>query len=235
VIRECISIVHAHATLSALGHEAILHAKTMGLKTVFTDHSLFGFADAGSILANKMLKFTLSDVDHVICVSHTWCVLPFRGWWLMGSKENTVLRAALDPAMVSVIPNAVITDNFQPRGGPYKPLSSADQSIPPPTRDVQFHWVEADLGEVVIVVISRLYYNKGIDLLVAVIPRICTIHPSARFIIAGDGPKFLALEEMREKYMLQDRVEMLGSIRHEEVRDVLAPHLSPPCLYHDEV
>jgi phosphatidylinositol N-acetylglucosaminyltransferase subunit A len=44
----------------------------MGLKTVFTDHSLFGFADAGSILANKMLKFTLSDVDHVICVSHTW-------------------------------------------------------------------------------------------------------------------------------------------------------------------
>jgi len=70
------------------------------------------------------------------------------------------------------------------------------------------------------VVISRLYYNKGIDLLVAVIPRICAIHPRARFIIAGDGPKFLALEEMREKYMLQDRVEMLGSIRHEEVRNV---------------
>jgi hypothetical protein len=30
------------------------------------------------------------------------------------SKENTVLRAALDPQMVSVIPNAVITDNFRP-------------------------------------------------------------------------------------------------------------------------
>ena len=71
VLRERISIVHAHASLSALGLEAILHAKTMGLRTVFTDHSLFGFADAGSILANKMLKFTLSDVDHVICVSHT--------------------------------------------------------------------------------------------------------------------------------------------------------------------
>jgi phosphatidylinositol glycan class A protein len=54
----------------------------MGLKTVFTDHSLFGFADAGSILANKMLKFTLSDVDHVICVSHTWLVSVSRGWKL---------------------------------------------------------------------------------------------------------------------------------------------------------
>src|SRR5579864_1710962 len=76
ILRERISIVHAHASLSSLGHEAILHAKTMGLKTVFTDHSLFGFADAGSILANKMLKFTLSDVDHVICVSHTWFASP---------------------------------------------------------------------------------------------------------------------------------------------------------------
>ena len=46
---------------------------------MFTDHSLFGFADAGSILGNKMLKFTLSDVDHVICVSHTWLVSRFHG------------------------------------------------------------------------------------------------------------------------------------------------------------
>jgi len=74
-IRERIEIVHGHASLSSLCHEAILHARTMGLRTVFTDHSLFGFADAGSILTNKLLKFTLSDVDHVICVSHTWWVV----------------------------------------------------------------------------------------------------------------------------------------------------------------
>ena len=72
IIRERIEIVHGHASLSNFCHEAILHARTMGLRTVFTDHSLFGFADAGSILTNKLLKFTLSDVDHVICVSHTW-------------------------------------------------------------------------------------------------------------------------------------------------------------------
>ena len=72
VLRERIEIVHGHASLSSLCHEAILHARTMGLRTVFTDHSLFGFADAASILTNKLLKFTLSDVDHVIGVSHTW-------------------------------------------------------------------------------------------------------------------------------------------------------------------
>lgn len=72
VLRERIDIVHGHASLSSMCHEAILHARTMGLRTCFTDHSLFGFADVSSILTNKLLKFTLSDVDHVICVSHTW-------------------------------------------------------------------------------------------------------------------------------------------------------------------
>ena len=78
ILRERIQIVHGHASLSSMCHEAILHARTMGLRTCFTDHSLFGFADAASILTNKLLKFTLSDVDHVICVSHTWCLIsPF--------------------------------------------------------------------------------------------------------------------------------------------------------------
>jgi phosphatidylinositol glycan class A protein len=70
-IRESIQIVHGHGAFSSFCHEGILHGKTMGLKAVFTDHSLFGFADASSILTNKLLKFTLSDIDQVICVSHT--------------------------------------------------------------------------------------------------------------------------------------------------------------------
>jgi phosphatidylinositol glycan class A protein len=65
-----------------------------------------------------------------------------------------------------------------------------------------------------------LVYRKGVDLLVAIIPRICQENPKARFLIAGDGPKRLDLEQMREKFMLQDRVEILGGIPHHKVRDV---------------
>lgn len=43
----------------------------MGIRTVFTDHSLFGFADLSSILVNKFLKANLADVSTVICVSNT--------------------------------------------------------------------------------------------------------------------------------------------------------------------
>lgn len=42
-----------------------------------------------------------------------------------------------------------------------------------------------------------------------------------RFIIAGSGPKAIDLEQMIERNVLQDRVELLGPVRHEEVRDVM--------------
>jgi phosphatidylinositol glycan class A protein len=71
------------------------------------------------------------------------------------------------------------------------------------------------------VVISRLFYNKGTDLLIAAIPRILAAHPNVRFIIAGSGPKAIDLEQMLERRMLQDKVELLGPVRHEEVRDVM--------------
>ncbi|KAJ2904336.1 Phosphatidylinositol N-acetylglucosaminyltransferase gpi3 subunit [Zalerion maritima] len=224
ILRENIDIVHGHQSLSNLCHEAILHARTMGIRTVFTDHSLFGFADAGSILTNKLLKFTLSDVDHVVCVSHT-------------CKENTVLRASLDPSMVSVIPNAVVSDDFQPLN--YKPaawqqvtdqhqsnLNALSRSRQPSGGIPAFGGPKPAhlLGPsdpIIIVVVSRLFYNKGTDLLITSIPRILLNHPNTRFIIAGDGPKGIDLEQMIEQNVLQDKVQMLGSIRHEEVRDVM--------------
>ncbi|KAJ3061742.1 hypothetical protein HDU98_002354 [Podochytrium sp. JEL0797] len=184
LIREQIDIVHGHQAFSAMSHEAIINAKTMGLPAVFTDHSLFGFEDVASILTNKLLKFSLTDVDHVICVSHT-------------SKENTVLRAALDPLDVSAIPNAIVADDF----------------LPDPTR--------RDPTKITIVVISRLVYRKGTDLLVSVIPTICDRFPEVEFIIGGDGAKRVEVEQMREKYMLQDQVKVLGAVKHENVREVL--------------
>ena len=120
--------------------------------------------------------------------------------------------------MVSVIPNAVVAENFRPLSHPaYANANSSNTS---------FHAapVAQPLGPhdtITIVVISRLFYNKGTDLLVAAIPRILASHPNVRFIIAGSGPKAIDLEQMIERNVLQDRVEMLGPVRHEEVRDVM--------------
>lgn len=185
LLRERIDIVHGHQSTSNLAHECLLHASTMGYKTVFTDHSLFGFADVAGIHLNKLIKFFLTNVHHAVCVSHA-------------GKENLVLRAGLDPEGVSVIPNAVDTQRFLP---------DPSQRPAPPI--------------VNIIVISRLTYRKGIDLLVDVIPAICRRHPEVNWIIGGDGPKRLVLEEMVKRECLYERVELLGGVPHERVRDVL--------------
>lgn len=135
---------------------------------------------------------------------------------LFHSKENTVLRASLDPLMVSAIPNAVVAENFRPLNYPgHGSHSGGFGGNAPPPRHLSPH------DTITIVVISRLFYNKGTDLLTAAVPRILENHPNTRFIIAGSGPKSIDLEQMIEQNVLQDRVEMLGPIRHEEVRDVM--------------
>ena len=78
------------------------------------------------------------------------------------------------------------------------------------------------------------------DLLVAVAPLICKQFPNVKFIIGkvllgakhrcsfylslvqtgGDGPKMIDLLQMRERHSLQDRIELLGSVKPTEVRNV---------------
>ena len=74
---------------------------------------------------------------------------------------------------------------------------------------------------ITVVVVSRLVYRKGVDLLVGIIPPICKAFSQVDFLIGGDGNKKLSLEEMVERERLQDRVKFLGSVPHGSVRDVL--------------
>ncbi|KAG8930032.1 hypothetical protein FRC01_003380 [Tulasnella sp. 417] len=189
LLREQIQLVHGHASLSSLAQEAILHAHLLGIRTIFTDHSLFGFDDAATILTNKLLVGALRNVDAVICVSNT-------------GRENTVLRAHLPlPAKshVYVIPNAVIPEQFTPT----EPIARSG-------------------SEITIVVVSRLAYRKGMDLLVATAPRVCRMFPQVRFLIGGSGPKLVEILQMREKYNLQDQIVLLGPVKHRDVHKVLA-------------
>ncbi|GLC56388.1 hypothetical protein PLESTB_001099500 [Pleodorina starrii] len=188
-VREGATLLHGHQAFSTMALEACINARSLGLKVVFTDHSLFGFADPGSILLNKVLKAVLSDVHAVICVSHT-------------SKENTVLRACLPPARVSVIPNAVDASQFQPDPRVTWPSD--------PARD-----------EVVLVVLCRLVYRKGVDLLSLVLPEVCARHDNVRVLVGGDGPKRALLEKVISDHGLGERIRLEGAVPHERARDFM--------------
>lgn len=104
-------------------------------------------------------------------------------------RENTVLRGQLfekekeDPTRLAVrrnvyvIPNAIIAEQFKPR--PSKPSETSVYFLSPP------HTLKKKLTylTVTIVVLSRLAYRKGIDLLVGTAPRICATFPNVRFVV----------------------------------------------------
>ena len=97
-------------------------------------------------------------------------------------RENTVLRSGLPPESVYVIPNALVADQFKPD---LTPKNTSEGRVLPRTylRSMPAH--PSSLTVVTIVVISRLAYRKGIDLLVATAPRICKLFPNARFVVGA--------------------------------------------------
>ncbi|OQR73974.1 translation initiation factor IF-2 [Tropilaelaps mercedesae] len=185
LIRERVQIVHTHAAFSSLALETLLHSACLGnIRSVFTDHSLFGFSNVSAVITNTLLKLSLHLADHVICVSEV-------------GRMNTAHRARVSPDRICVVPNAVEFAMFTPASEPRQGT------------------------DIVIIVLCRLMYRKGIDLLAKVIPIVCERHPYVRFFIGGDGPKRILLEEVREHYKLQERVILRGNLRHNEVRDFL--------------
>jgi len=157
----------------------------MGLRTVFTDHSLFAFNDLASISMNKLMKWHLANIDACITVSHI-------------NKDNLALRAGVHPKLIYVIPNSVDTTKFTPNPSLRFPKNTIN-----------------------IVSVCRLTYRKGVDLLVKIIPEIVRKYPNVHFIIGGDGPKMDLLKELRVKYKIADKVELLGSLPNSEVPKVL--------------
>lgn len=114
-------------------------------------------------------------------------------------RDNFLLRTHMDPSLVHVIPNAISASKYQP-----------DPSKRPHHSD-----------RICVVVLSRLVYRKGVDLLVGLIPIICQRFENVDIIIGGDGPKRLQLEEMMEYYSyLKNRITLMGSIPHHQVSNL---------------
>lgn len=174
-------------TTTVLGVTCMNVAKILGIKTCFTEHSLYNFGDMAGINLNKVVKWCLRDLDAAIAVSQA-------------CKDNLALRAKIDPGSVFIIPNATDTDKFKP-----EPAIKAKEKP----------------GVINVVFISRLEYRKGVDLLIGILPKIIAKFKNVNFIIGGDGKKMIVLKSLVEKHNLQSRVELLGSLKHTEVKDVL--------------
>jgi phosphatidylinositol N-acetylglucosaminyltransferase subunit A len=218
ILRERIQLIHVHQATSALAHETLLHAATFNIPSLYTDHSLFGFASVASLHLNKLLSFSLRNVAACIAVSHT-------------ARENLVLRSGIDVHKTYVIPNAVDAAVFRPLTDEEwqqqydERLAQEHEALQ--QQHIQQLGIRLKLSQLPhkpplrIIVLSRLVYRKGMDLLAEILPKICSKHHDIEFLIGGDGPKRLLLDEVCERHALQSRIHFLGAIAHSDVRSVL--------------
>jgi glycosyltransferase involved in cell wall biosynthesis len=73
-----------------------------------------------------------------------------------------------------------------------------------------------------ILCIGRLIPEKGIDLAIAALAALSSAIPSARLVIAGDGPERERLERQARDLGVARRVDFLGWISHERMPAVIA-------------
>ena len=73
----------------------------MGLPSVYTHHSLFGYSDMASINLNKVEKVFLTEANACTTVSHI-------------CKQGLCLAASLHPNDVHALPNGLDCTIFRP-------------------------------------------------------------------------------------------------------------------------
>lgn len=184
-----------------LARERIDLVHCHAVSTMAAEGVIFAFAMGYHVIYTEHSNYGFTNVEDIHINKMQQLVLRAADLLVAVShctRENLCLRAQIDPRNVFVIPNALDTTQFRPDPDNRHPANTVN-----------------------IVVISRLVWRKGTHLLVDVVPEVCAKFPYVHFIIAGDGPKRLSLEEMREKHRLQDRVELLGEVPHAEVASVL--------------
>ncbi|KAI5189283.1 phosphatidylinositol N-acetylglucosaminyltransferase subunit A [Nematocida sp. AWRm77] len=112
------------------------------------------------------------------------------------SRNNTAERLELPPRCIKVIPNAV-TEEFYP-GRP---------------RDSR--------KELVVSYVSRLTFRKGASLLASVLPALLQLDKRIKVVIAGEGNRKEALEQLVEWHGLKERVAFLGGVHPSKVARIL--------------
>lgn len=147
---EGIDIVHCHQTSSTLATSYAIFAKTLNLKVVHTEHSLFGYKSIAYIHFNFFLHVLFPHYDRLITVSRA-------------TRNNLLLRAGVKPSRAVVIPNTVKAKSC--------------------TRN------KCKTDSIRVVVVGRLVYRRGIDLLMSMLVPLCNRNPKMDMTVIGDGPK----------------------------------------------
>jgi len=189
-------IIHAHSpVLNAL--PAIRVGRELGIPVVYeirafwedaaVDHGTTREGSARYRLTRALETRAIRMADHVFTICE--------------GLRSDIAGRGINPAKVTVIPNAVDTHSFQ-----------ASQAPDPALK----HSLALD-GKVVLGFVGSFYAYEGLDLLIDSLPAILQASPAVALLLVGGGPEEARLREQVARLGLQSHVVFSGRVPHKEV------------------
>ncbi|KAA2259534.1 glycosyltransferase family 4 protein [Solihabitans fulvus] len=190
-------VVHAHDWL--VTHPAVALAEAAEVPLVATIHATEAGRHSG------WLTQSLNQQVHSV------------EWWLANRADTVItcsssMRAEVshlfevDPATISVLHNGI-----EPRGWRVRPADLAQ------ARDRY-----APGGEPLLLFFGRLEWEKGVQDLIAALPKVRRSHPGTRLVVAGHGSHASWLVEQSRKHRVRRAVEFAGHLSDRELAAVLS-------------
>ena len=200
-------VLHAHSpVLDAI--PALRVGRRLGIPVVYEVRAFWedaavdhGTTAEGSLryrLTQRIETHALRQARHVFTICE-------------GLRRDIVARG-IAPGRVTVIPNAVDIETFEPGGTPDAALAAALGLA----------------GATVVGFIGSFYAYEGLDLLLEALPALLARRPEVRVLLVGGGPQDAALKAQAAALGLADKVVFTGSVPHAQVQryydlvDVLA-------------
>jgi len=190
-------IIHAHSpVLNAI--PALRVGKRLGIPVVYevrafwedaaVDHGTTAEGSPRYRLTRWLETRALQQADHVFTICE-------------GLRSDIVSRG-IPADKVTVIPNAVNIESFEPGGLPDAALKSR--------LGLQ--------GTSVVGFIGSFYAYEGLDLLLDALPGVLAERPDVRVLLVGGGPQDAALKAQAQRLGLTDKVVFTGRVPHSEVQ-----------------
>ena len=200
-------ILHAHSpVLNAI--PALRVGKRLGIPVVYeirafwedaaVDHGTTTEGSARYRLTRWLETRAIKRADHLFTICE-------------GLRADMAQRGVA-PAKITVIPNAVDIESFEPGGQPDLALKQS---------------LGLD-GASVVGFIGSFYAYEGLDLLLAAMPAMLAQRPEVRLLLVGGGPQDQALKAQAQQLGIADKVIFTGRVPHADVQryydlvDVLA-------------
>ncbi|MDN3920455.1 TIGR04063 family PEP-CTERM/XrtA system glycosyltransferase [Roseateles violae] len=200
-------LLHAHSPVLN-GLPALRVGRRLGIPVVYEVRAFWedaavdhGSTTEGSLryrLTRRMETHALRAADHVFTICE-------------GLRGDIVARG-LPQQRVTVIPNAVDIESFEP-GGVADPVLKTRLGLD---------------GAIVLGFVGSFYAYEGLDLLIEALPRLLRERPELRVLLVGGGPQDEALKAQAQRLGVADKIVFTGRVPHAEVNryydliDVLA-------------